>query len=143
MISALVLGYLYYKELNPGDKITQKTRVTLQSDERKLLQVNPPTNSTELLHFTSKVSQISKDSSTLTITGCTPQPLSIRLRNTKNVSVRNDDSTSHIIILDEIPYSIPAEKTVNVAFDFKKGGGVYPYKCDKTPHAVGFILYSE
>ncbi len=143
-ISALLLGFLYYKERFLGEKVTQQERVTLQTpDQRELLRTNPPTDAKESLDYTNKVSQISKDTSVLNITGCIPQPVSVRLRNTRELTIRNDDSSVHILLLNNKPYPVNAETSTKVTFAFEKGGGVYSYSCDKTPHPVGFLLYSE
>lgn len=87
-------------------------------------------------HFFSLVASAAKDSPLEIGSGCSADPLAVRVLEGENLSVKNtsDSDQEFFLTLLEEPgpsYKIPARQTVEMAPSlFKKGTGAYGYNCE-------------
>lgn len=71
--------------------------------------------------------------------GCRPDPLVVEIESGKNLTIRNLDSSQHILQIGLVRVIIPPSEKVAVKADFGAGDGRYGYFCDNSQDTVGII----
>ena len=84
--------------------------------------------------------KLSKESETLDIANCRPNPLVLRIKINQNLKIKNNENIDHKLIFDDThQYKILKNSTTTVETDFGHGAGLYGYVCEGVG-LTGFIL---
>lgn len=114
----------------------------LSADERALLKT-PPQGATETekaAHF-AIVNRLARTAEFLDLSACYGSPLSFRVVEGAEFSVKNNDTVAHTLqISPEHIYTVPAKEEKKLTAQFGKGPGVYGYGCDNSPDARGILF---
>lgn len=148
LVPAIVLGKAIYKQNNPkpspesvAPKLSNLMPSELTEDEKAVLAPpSPDASAEERDKHTSLATKLSKESDNLDITNCSSNPLVLRIKNNKNLKVKNSDDVPHMLILDDShKYQIAKNSTTDLKVDFGHGIGLYGYICEGVG-LTGFIL---
>lgn len=137
-----ILGYMIYQEQQATNPV-----VGQQEDVKEVGGVFdiPGPNATEeekQAHF-QLVQSMVQIGDAIDITGCNALPNVLEVKGGNSVSVKNQDDIEHVIALnpDDI-YTVPANSTTDIEFDFSQGFGLYAYGCDEINRPVGMFIVS-
>lgn len=132
VIFILVALHSNQKSLNPTLAPSGSTLPILTADEKFIL--NPPpadASKSALQRHAQMVSKLAKDSSTLTVSNCQPDPLVLKTKQGSDIQIKNRNNKELAIIVDSMHiFKIPPNNSLVVKAQFKYGPGDYGYICD-------------
>ncbi len=150
-VTALGLAFLIFRQYAPKSSSTKADQNAVgtpsaapSTDEQKVL--NPPVKGSEAdqKQFADLITKLAKDSTTLNISGCRPQPLVMRIKKGATFKLNNTDSQAHVLTVDkDHTYTVSPSASVDVVADFGRGPGIYGFGCDKSGGPVGMLLVTE
>ncbi len=132
---AIILLIIIQNQQKP-QKIVPATLHTnpqvLTEDEKFIL--NPPpadaSKSAKIKHAT-LVSKLAKDSPTLAVNNCQPDPLVLKTKQGFDFQIKNQDDKEVTIEIDSQHfYKIPPKNSLTIQAKFKYGTGDYGYVCN-------------
>lgn len=78
---------------------------------------------------------------TVDIANCKPKPQIAYLTMDKPFTLINSGiKPLRIDVTEELSYTVPSKGKLELVADFKKGIGIYDYRCDNSPQSVGVML---
>ncbi|MDP3727176.1 MAG: hypothetical protein Q8R35_00895 [bacterium] len=85
------------------------------------------------------VSRLAEPSSVLDITGCTAEPLALKVTEGDAISIRNTDAAGHTINIGQQKIPVPAKGAAMLTATFDTGPGIYGYGCDTGLSIIGVL----
>jgi plastocyanin len=160
LVSVAILVVLYYifvqktpekVDISSNSNIPTKTspspspstnpNLPPQVDITALLAKNPGAGATteQLKEFSSKVSDLSKDATSIDMTSCNPNPQISRVKIGKPITFKNSDSVSHKVVNGNLVIDIAAKsnKAITPAFPSL---GIYGYTCDTKMAGIFLVV---
>lgn len=102
-----------------------KTSVTNRNVQLK----KDPTEE-DIKAYIAEVERVAVSASSVTIDGCEPEPVVVRIAASANLLFVNNDAATHLITVEDKKFAIEAHKSREVPMSFASGTGIYNYDCD-------------
>ena len=149
-------AFIAYKLLSTkqGTTVTPPTQTTpttdqttssdLTTDEELVLSSITQENKSEAdtKRFQEALARAAVGSDQLDITSCKSNPTILRIEVDQKLTVKNNDSNEHTLVVNQKTFSISAKDSSTITTDFGENERVYPYSCDQKTLA-GVIWLSK
>lgn len=111
----------------------------------KILLVPQATASAkEKKEYIAFVSKYASRQNTVEIKDCQPKPLVIWAKNGSEITIKNLDSSDHVIEVNSSHnLNVSKNSSAKIKADFGQGPGVYAYSCDDSNGPVGIFLVAS
>ena len=156
IIIAAILGVIIYlaggnlpnKSGGTNNKSQNSSLLSSNNDivgeEAEVLSFSSDMTEEQKLKHNELVGKLAKEGPSVNVTGCKPSPLVYKLKDGSTITLRNDDSVEHIIMIDPAHiYTAKAKSLTKIVADFGQGPGNYGYKCDDSQGAAGVFLVTS
>lgn len=123
--------------------LPRKLPSNLSEEEKKVLDFESVKSDEEKRAQMALAQKLAKQEDNLEISGCSGNPVVIKVKLGQNLTLKNNDKVKHnFIVNNNHQYEVAAESVKSIIADFQKGPGLYGYRCDSFGTS-GVILVIE
>lgn len=144
--AAVVLGIAVSRQSVPAsneassfEPVSQITPLSESpQQEGDVLNVpGPDSSQEERARYGKLIAGVEKESFSVTLTNCLPDPLVLLVKEGSTFTILNRDAEEHTLTFAGEPIYIAANSSQKVVADFGRGQGFYGYTCDGAPGSSG------
>lgn len=118
---------------SPAPSIQPKLLPSNLTDDEKFILFPPSVDASKSAKekHAQIVAKLAKMGDSIEIKDCQPTPLVLQVKQGSKFTIKNGDTTSHNIVIDEEhQYKIPANGNLEIVAQFKYSTGDYGYICE-------------